>query len=192
MSQTITPELVSLDVGLGADKAAVIRALAARVVAQGRATDADALFADAWAREQKDETGPPRRHRDPARQERRGHRALARLRAARSRASTSAPPTARPTSSSSSPRPEGAAEAHLAVLSKLARSLMQDDFTSRPARREDERRRRRDRAQRDRRGGCLGCARPQLRPPPPRPPRPPLRRGRRTSRWTGGPRASSR
>ena len=59
MSQTITPELVSIDVGLGTDKAAVIRALAQRVVAQGRATDAEALFADAWAREQKDETGLP-------------------------------------------------------------------------------------------------------------------------------------
>ena len=59
MSDTITTGLVSLDAPLGADKSAVIRSLAARVVAQGRATDAEALFDDAWAREQKDETGLP-------------------------------------------------------------------------------------------------------------------------------------
>ena len=41
----------AVDEPLGADKSAVIRALAQRVVAQGRATDADALYADAWARE---------------------------------------------------------------------------------------------------------------------------------------------
>ena len=51
MSDTITPGLVSLDARLGDDKSAVIRALAERVVAQGRATDAEALHADAWARE---------------------------------------------------------------------------------------------------------------------------------------------
>ena len=56
---TITPELVSLDVDLGLDKAAVIRALAERVAAQGRASDAGALFDAAWAREQTDETGLP-------------------------------------------------------------------------------------------------------------------------------------
>ena len=58
-SHTITAGLVSLDVGLGSDKAAVIRALAERVVREGRATDSEALFSDAWAREQKDETGLP-------------------------------------------------------------------------------------------------------------------------------------
>ena len=59
MSKTITAELVSLDVGLGSDKADVIRALAARVAAEGRATDAEALALDALAREAKDETGLP-------------------------------------------------------------------------------------------------------------------------------------
>lgn len=59
MSTVIDQGLVSLDAPLGADKAAVIRALAERVVAAGRATDAEALFADAWAREEKDSTGVP-------------------------------------------------------------------------------------------------------------------------------------
>ena len=129
MSQTITPELVSLDVGLGADKAAVIRALAARVVAQGRATDADALFADAWAREQKDETGLP------------GGIAIPHAKSAAVTEPSLAFARLAPGVDFGAPdgpadlvfliaAPEGAAEAHLAVLSKLARSLMQDDFTS--------------------------------------------------------------
>ena len=59
MIDTITPELVSLDQPLGGDKAAVIRALTARVAAQGRATDAEQLYTDAWAREETDETGLP-------------------------------------------------------------------------------------------------------------------------------------
>ncbi|MGR0221201.1 PTS fructose transporter subunit IIABC [Agromyces sp. ZXT2-6] len=59
MSDVIDQRLVTLDEPLGADKAAVIRALAGSVVAAGRATDAEALFADAWAREEKDSTGVP-------------------------------------------------------------------------------------------------------------------------------------
>ncbi len=59
MDTVIDTRLVSLDAPLGPDSAAVIRALAEKVVAAGRATDADALFADAWAREQKDSTGVP-------------------------------------------------------------------------------------------------------------------------------------
>ncbi|QIG40435.1 PTS transporter subunit EIIA [Microbacterium sp. 4R-513] len=129
MSHTITPELVSLDVGLGADKAAVIRALAGRVVAQGRATDADALFDDAWAREQKDETGLP------------GGIAIPHAKSAAVTEPSLAFARLAPGVDFGAPdgpadlvfliaAPEGAAEAHLAVLSKLARSLMQDDFTS--------------------------------------------------------------
>lgn len=125
---TITPELVSLDVGLGADKAAVIKALAARVVAQGRATDANALFEDAWAREQKDETGLP------------GGIAIPHAKSAAVTQASLAFARLKPGvdfGASDGPAdlvfliaaPEGAAEAHLAVLSKLARSLMQDDFT---------------------------------------------------------------
>ncbi|KQZ84678.1 PTS lactose transporter subunit IIC [Microbacterium sp. Root166] len=128
VSQTITPELVSLDVGLGADKAAVIRALAARVVAQGRATDAESLFADAWAREEKDETGLP------------GGIAIPHAKSAAVTEPSLAFARLAPGVDFGAPdgpadlvfliaAPEGAAEAHLAVLSKLARSLMQDDFT---------------------------------------------------------------
>lgn len=129
MSDTITPALVSLDVGLGADKSAVIRALAERVVAQGRATDAEALYADAWAREQKDETGLP------------GGIAIPHAKSAAVTEASLAFARLSPGvefGADDGPAdlvfliaaPAGAAEAHLAVLSKLARSLMQDDFTS--------------------------------------------------------------
>ncbi|MBA8817415.1 PTS system fructose-specific IIC component [Microbacterium halimionae] len=129
MSHTITSELVSLDASLGADKAAVIRALAERVVAQGRATDAEALFADAWAREQKDETGLP------------GGIAIPHAKSAAVTEASLAFARLAPGidfGADDGPAdlvfliaaPADAAEAHLAVLSKLARSLMQDDFTS--------------------------------------------------------------
>jgi fructose PTS system EIIBC or EIIC component len=129
VSDTITPPLVSLDVPLGADKQSVIRALAARVVEQGRATDAGALFADAWAREQKDETGLP------------GGIAIPHAKSAAVTVPSLAFARLSPGVDFGAPdgpadlvfliaAPEGAAEAHLAVLSKLARSLMQDEFTS--------------------------------------------------------------
>ena len=50
---------MALDADLGAERRDVIRALADLVVDAGRATDAEALFADAWAREQKTDTGVP-------------------------------------------------------------------------------------------------------------------------------------
>ncbi|MGU3646731.1 fructose-specific PTS transporter subunit EIIC [Microbacterium sp. C23T] len=129
MSDTITPGLVSLDVPLGADKAAVIRSLAARVVAQGRATDAEALYADAWAREEKDETGLP------------GGIAIPHAKSAAVTTPSLAFARLNPGVDFGAPdgaadlvfliaAPADAAEAHLAVLSKLARSLMQEDFTS--------------------------------------------------------------
>ena len=129
MSQTITPGLVSLDTPLGADKAAVIRALAARVAQQGRATDPEALFADAWAREEKDETGLP------------GGIAIPHAKSSAVVEPSLAFARLKPGVEFGAPdgaadlvfliaAPGGAAEAHLAVLSKLARSLMQDDFTS--------------------------------------------------------------
>ena len=129
MSQTITPELVSLDTPLGADKAAVIRALAARVAQQGRATDPQALFDDAWAREQKDETGLP------------GGIAIPHAKSSAVVEPSLAFARLQPGVDFGAPdgpadlvfliaAPAGAAEAHLAVLSKLARSLMQDDFTA--------------------------------------------------------------
>jgi PTS system fructose-specific IIC component len=127
MSRIITPELVSLDESLGDGKADVIRALAERVVANGRARDADELFADAWAREEKDETGLP------------GGIGIPHARSA----SVTEPPLAfarlTPGVDFGAPdgpadivfliaAPAGADEAHLAVLSKLARSLMNADF----------------------------------------------------------------
>ncbi|GAA3752765.1 fructose-specific PTS transporter subunit EIIC [Microbacterium kribbense] len=129
MADTITTALISLDDDLGPDKAAVIRALAARVVAQGRATDADALFADAWAREQQDETGLPGgiaipHAKSPAVRE--PSLAFARLEPGVDFGAEDGPADLVFLIAA----PADAAEAHLAVLSKLARSLMQDEFTA--------------------------------------------------------------
>ncbi|MDE0545607.1 fructose-specific PTS transporter subunit EIIC [Microbacterium sp. C7(2022)] len=129
MSHTITPGLVSLDAALGDDKAAVIRALAARVVDEGRATDAEALFADAWAREEKDETGLPGGIAIP-------HAKSAAVTEASLAFARLSPGVAFGADDGPADlvfliaAPADAAEEHLAVLSKLARSLMQDDFTS--------------------------------------------------------------
>jgi PTS system fructose-specific IIC component len=59
MSELITTELVALDADLGSDKDAVVRRLAGMVAGAGRATEADALYADAMAREAKAATGLP-------------------------------------------------------------------------------------------------------------------------------------
>ncbi|WP_166979429.1 PTS fructose transporter subunit IIABC [Paramicrobacterium fandaimingii] len=129
MSQTITAELVSLDADLGADKKAVISALAARVAAQGRATDADALAADAWEREQKDETGLP------------GGIAIPHAKSPAVTQASLAFARLAPGIDFGAPdgdadlvfliaAPDNAAEEHLAVLSKLARHLMKEDFTA--------------------------------------------------------------
>jgi len=129
VSDTITPGLVSLDAALGADRSEVIRSLAARVVAEGRATDAQALFDDAWAREEKDETGLP------------GGIAIPHAKSAAVTTPSLAFARLKPGVDFGAPdgaadlvfliaAPADAAEAHLAVLSKLARSLMQADFTA--------------------------------------------------------------
>jgi len=129
MADTITPGLVSLDTALGVDKSAVIRSLAERVVAQGRATDAEALYADAWAREQKDETGLP------------GGIAIPHAKSTAVTTPSLAFARLEPGVDFGAPdgaadlvfliaAPADAAEAHLAVLSKLARSLMQEEFTA--------------------------------------------------------------
>jgi fructose PTS system EIIBC or EIIC component len=59
MSALITTELVALDADLGPDKDSVVRRLAGLVAGAGRATGADALHADAMAREAKAATGLP-------------------------------------------------------------------------------------------------------------------------------------
>lgn len=129
MSDTITSQLVSLDVDLGTDKAAVIRALAARVAAEGRASDGDALFADAWAREEKDETGLPGgiaipHAKSPAVSV--PSLAFARLSPGVDFGAGDGPADLVFLIAA----PADAAEEHLAMLSKLARSLMREDFTS--------------------------------------------------------------
>lgn len=127
MTETITPALVSLDESLGDDKRAVIGALAARVAAQGRATDGAALAEDAWAREEKDETGLP------------GGIAIPHAKSAAVTQASLAFARLKPGVAFGAPdgpadlvfliaAPDTAAEEHLAVLSKLARSLMREDF----------------------------------------------------------------
>lgn len=129
MPDTITAELVSIDAPLGTDKATVIRALAERVAAQGRASSGEGLFADAWAREEKDETGLP------------GGIAIPHAKSASVTIPTLAFARLLPGVDFGAPdgpadlvfliaAPDTAAEAHLAMLSKLARSLMQDEFTA--------------------------------------------------------------
>ncbi|WP_105566185.1 PTS fructose transporter subunit IIABC [Microbacterium halophytorum] len=124
---TITAGLVSLDESLGDDKAAVLRALAARFVAEGRAADADALFDAAWAREETDATGLP------------GGIAIPHAKAATVSAASLAFARLSPGvdfGADDAPAdivfmiaaPDTAAEEHLAVLSSLARHLMDEDF----------------------------------------------------------------
>ncbi|WP_150308638.1 PTS fructose transporter subunit IIABC [Planctomonas psychrotolerans] len=129
MTSLITPSLVVLDENLGTDRAGVIRALARLVVDSGRATDTEALFADAWARESKTDTGIP------------GGLAIPHCRSAAVLEPTLA--MARPNpgidfGSADAPAdliffiaaPDGADQAHLALLSKLARSLIKPDFVA--------------------------------------------------------------
>lgn len=129
MTEIITAELVSIDEPLGADKRAVIDALAHRVAAQGRATDGARLADDAWAREEKDETGLP------------GGIAIPHAKSAAVTQASLAFARLNPGVDFGAEdggadlvfliaAPDTAAEEHLAVLSKLARSLMRDDFTS--------------------------------------------------------------
>lgn len=129
MSEIITPALVSLDESLGTDKRAVIGALAARVAAAGRASDAAALAADAWKRELRDETGLP------------GGIAIPHAKSAAVREATLAFARLKPGidfGADDGPAdlvfliaaPDTAAEEHLAVLSQLARSFMREDFTA--------------------------------------------------------------
>ena len=128
MSDIIEPGLVMLDADLGPDKSGVIRALAARVAESGRATDADALFADAWKREEQAPTGLP------------GGLAIPHAKSpAVKQASLAIARLARPVEFDEGEdadlvfliaAPDTAAQDHLALLSTLARSLMRDDFVA--------------------------------------------------------------
>lgn len=128
MAELMTTALVSLDADLGADKDAVIAALAARVTAAGRATDVDQLTADLYAREAKSATGmkdgiaiPHCRSvavTEPT-------LAFARL----------APGVDFGAKDGAADlvfliaAPEGGGNAHLQILAKLARSLVKAEFT---------------------------------------------------------------
>ena len=129
MTQLITTELVELDQNLGSSPEDVIRHLAGRVAANGRATEAEGLFADAFARESKTATGVP------------GGIAIPHCR------STAVTEPTLAMARLSQPvdfgakdgpadliffiaAPEGADQDHLKLLSKLARSLIKKDFTA--------------------------------------------------------------
>jgi PTS system fructose-specific IIC component len=129
MPALITRDLVTLDADLGPDRSDVIRALAAVVVQGGRATAVDSLYADAWAREQKTDTGVP------------GGIAIPHCRSAAVTEPTLAMARLRPPVSFGAfdgpadivffiAAPDGADQLHLQLLSKLARSLIDEDFTA--------------------------------------------------------------
>lgn len=129
MSDIITPALVSLDEPLGTDKRAVIEALAARVAATGRATDAHALAAGALAREELDATGLPGGIAIPHSKNAavvEATLAFARLKPGVDFGADDGPADLVFLIAA----PDTAAEEHLAVLSKLARSFMHEDFTA--------------------------------------------------------------
>ncbi|RJU02137.1 PTS lactose transporter subunit IIC [Arthrobacter frigidicola] len=129
MSDLITPSLVTLDSNLGTDRSAVIRYLAEQVTAQGRASGADGLYADALAREEKTATGIP------------GGIAIPHCRSGSVLEPTLAMARLAPPvdfGAKDGPAdlvffiaaPDGADQEHLKLLSKLARSLIKKDFTA--------------------------------------------------------------
>ncbi|MDN3902963.1 fructose-specific PTS transporter subunit EIIC [Arthrobacter sp. YD2] len=129
MSDLITPELVTLDQNLGADKGSVIAHLARAVVSAGRGQSYDDLYADAMAREGKTATGVP------------GGIAIPHCRSAAVTKATLAMARIDPPvdwGAKDGPAdivffiaaPEGADQEHLQLLAKLARSLIRKDFTA--------------------------------------------------------------
>ena len=129
MTQLITTELVELDQNLGNAPESVIRHLAGKVAAAGRATEVEGLFADAFAREQKTATGIP------------GGIAIPHCRSAAVTEPTLAMARLNPKvdfGAKDGPAdliffiaaPDGADQEHLKLLSKLARSLIKKDFTA--------------------------------------------------------------
>ena len=129
MSELIAPELVLLDENLGDSRFDVIERLAHTIVKAERANDFDQLYADAKARESKTDTGIP------------GGIAIPHCRSAAVTVPTLA--IARPNpavdfGAKDGPAdliffiaaPDGADQAHLKLLSTLARSLMKKSFTA--------------------------------------------------------------
>ena len=129
MIELINPDLVSLDADLGSATEEVIDHLARLVAAQGRATDATALAADAKAREAKTATGVP------------GGIAIPHCRSEAVLEPTLAMARLNPAvdfGAKDGPAdivffiaaPAGADNEHLKLLSRLARSLIKKDFTA--------------------------------------------------------------
>lgn len=129
MSALITADLISLDENLGDSRFDVIEHLARKVVNAGRATDFETLYAAARAREEKTDTGIP------------GGIAIPHCRSEAVTEPTLA--MARPNPGVDFGAKDGAAdliffiaapadgdEAHLKILSKMARSLMKKSFTA--------------------------------------------------------------
>jgi PTS system fructose-specific IIC component len=128
MTDLITADLVRLDAELGTDKHDVIRALARVVDDAGRATSADQLVEDAFARESKSGTGLP------------GGIAIPHCRTTGVEEATLAfarldPPVDFGAKDGAADlvfliaAPEGGANTHLQLLTKLARSLVKASFT---------------------------------------------------------------
>ncbi|MDP9985949.1 PTS system fructose-specific IIC component [Arthrobacter oryzae] len=129
MTQLITTDLVELDQNLGNAPETVIRHLASKVAATGRASEVEGLFADAFAREQKTATGIP------------GGIAIPHCRSTAVTVPTLAMARLDPKvdfGAKDGPAdlvffiaaPDGADQEHLKLLSKLARSLIKKDFTA--------------------------------------------------------------
>lgn len=129
MSELIAPELVLLDENLGDSRFDVIERLAHTIVKAERANDFDQLYADAKARESKTDTGIP------------GGIAIPHCRSAAVTVPTLAMARPNPAvdfGAKDSPAdliffiaaPDGADQAHLKLLSTLARSLMKKSFTA--------------------------------------------------------------
>lgn len=129
MSDLITADLVLLDENLGETRFDVIAKLAQAVVNAGRATDFEQLYAAAEARESKTDTGIP------------GGIAIPHCRSAAVTEPTLAMARPHPAVSFGAKdgpadliffiaAPDGADQAHLKLLSTLARSLMKKSFTA--------------------------------------------------------------
>ncbi|WP_304192257.1 fructose-specific PTS transporter subunit EIIC [Rothia mucilaginosa] len=129
MSDLITADLVLLDENLGETRFDVIAKLAQAVINAGRATDFEQLYAAAEARESKTDTGIP------------GGIAIPHCRSAAVTEPTLAMARPNPAVSFGAKdgpadliffiaAPDGADQAHLKLLSTLARSLMKKSFTA--------------------------------------------------------------
>jgi PTS system fructose-specific IIC component len=129
VTQLITPQLVALDQNLGDAPSDVIRFLAGKVAAAGRASEVEGLFADAFARESKTATGVPGGIAIPhCRSTAVTEPALAMARLSRKVDFGAKDGPADLIFFIAAP--EGADQDHLKLLSKLARSLIKKDFTA--------------------------------------------------------------